>query len=227
MRIVVYGAFTCPYSFLASVRVDRLTANGALEADWRAVESGRPPVTGSHAADRRDEPARELTQARDLALPGEALPQRRAGLVNGQAAIAAHAESVSDGLQDELRRRLFAAIWLEARPMTSVTDVRRLIAEVMCTPAPVLAHLSSPDLPNALLHDPDPHRIARRSGGAVTMYGGPLTKTGSRRARRWCQEWLALPRQVTPALLAPDATVMLGEDALRYLGRRSILAGLR
>jgi hypothetical protein len=137
--------------------VDRLAANGALEADWRAVESGRPPVTGSRAADRRDGPARELTQARELALPGEVLPQRPAGLVNGQAAVAAHAESVPDGVQEELRRRLFAAIGLEARPMTSVTDV---------------------------------------------------------------------PRQVTPALLAPDTTVMLGEDALRYLSRRSILAGL-
>jgi 2-hydroxychromene-2-carboxylate isomerase len=224
MRVVIYGGFSCPYSYLASVRVDRLAASEALEVDWRAVESGRPPVTGSPAADRRDDLDRELTQARELALPGEVLPRRPVGLVNGEAAVAAHAESVSDGVQEEFRRRLFAAIWIEVRPMTSVTDVRRLIAEVMCPPEPVLAHLSSPDLPAALLHDPDAHRIARRSGGAVTVYGGPLTTAANRRARRWCQEWLALPRQVTPALLLPDTTVMLGKDALRYLSRRSILA---
>ena len=45
------------------------------------------------------------------------------------------------------------------------------------------------------------NRIVRRSGGTVTLDGGPLTSTGYRRCRDWQEQWLALPRQVTPTWL--------------------------
>lgn len=34
MKLVVYGSFNCPYSFLASRRVDRLIDLGAAEVEW-------------------------------------------------------------------------------------------------------------------------------------------------------------------------------------------------
>ena len=51
----------------------------------------------------------------------------------------------------------------------------------MYPPEPILPRLVSPDLPSALLHEPDVNLIMRREGGAVTVYGGPLTTAGERR----------------------------------------------
>ncbi len=133
------------------------------------------------------------------------------------AAVAAYAESVSDGVPDQLRRRLFAAIWTEARRVSTVEGVRQLIADVMCPPEPIIYHLISPDLPNALIHDPDVNRVMRRSGGTVTVYDDPLTTLGTRRVRQWQQEWLALPSPVTPVVIDPDGAVLPRSDALRYL----------
>jgi hypothetical protein len=53
-----------------------------------------------------------------------------------------------------------------------------VIAEVMWPTDPIYFHLMSPDLPDPILHDPDPMRIVRREGGTVTPDGGPLTTTG-------------------------------------------------
>ena len=38
MKLVIYGDFNCPYSCLASVRADALSANGITGIEWRAVE---------------------------------------------------------------------------------------------------------------------------------------------------------------------------------------------
>jgi 2-hydroxychromene-2-carboxylate isomerase len=37
MKLVVYGSFNCPYSLLASRRVDRLVESGVADVEWRAV----------------------------------------------------------------------------------------------------------------------------------------------------------------------------------------------
>lgn len=37
MKLVVYGSFNCPYSLLASMRVDRLGELGVVDVEWRAV----------------------------------------------------------------------------------------------------------------------------------------------------------------------------------------------
>jgi hypothetical protein len=137
--------------------------------------------------------------------------------VDVAAAVAAYAESVSDGVPDQLRRRLFAAIWTEARRVSTVDDVRQLIADVMCPPEPIIYHLISPDLPNALIHDPDVNRVMRRAGGTVTVYDDPLTTSGTRRVHKWQQEWVALPSPVTPVVIDPDGAVLPRSDALRYL----------
>jgi len=38
MHLIVYGDFNCPYSYLASQRVDELARLGQAEVEWRAVE---------------------------------------------------------------------------------------------------------------------------------------------------------------------------------------------
>ena len=37
MKLTVYGSFNCPYSFLASLRVERLCGLGVADVEWRAV----------------------------------------------------------------------------------------------------------------------------------------------------------------------------------------------
>jgi 2-hydroxychromene-2-carboxylate isomerase len=44
MKFTVFGSFNCPYSFLASPRVERLSCLGVADVDWRAV-CARPPTS--------------------------------------------------------------------------------------------------------------------------------------------------------------------------------------
>jgi 2-hydroxychromene-2-carboxylate isomerase len=37
VSLVLYGSFNCPYSFLASLRADRLAAASGRPVQWRAV----------------------------------------------------------------------------------------------------------------------------------------------------------------------------------------------
>jgi hypothetical protein len=159
-----------------------------------------------------------VAQAKALALPGERLPAAPPPTLSSTAAaVAAYAEAITDGIQDELRHRLFDAIWARRQNLSSAYDVRRVVTAITWPAPPVYFHLTSPDLPLPVLHDPDPVRVVRRSGGTVTLDGGPLTITGYRRCRDWQEQWLALPRQVTPAVIGPDGAVHVGADGLRCL----------
>ncbi len=46
MDLTVYGDFNCPYSYLASQRVDALARSGRAEVEWRAVEHDRRRILG-------------------------------------------------------------------------------------------------------------------------------------------------------------------------------------
>ncbi len=218
MNVVVYGDFNCPYSYLASQRADLLSQAG-VAVDWRAVEHDRGlPVTGSRPDSDRARWDRELAEVAALALPGEHVPAGPPVLVsNTMAAVAAYAEAVSDGVADELRRRLFRTIWVEGLHLSSAYAVRRLITEVMWPQEDITDRLASPDIPSLLLRDTNMARIVRRSGGTIAPDGGPLTTTGWQRIRRWRQEWLTLPSQVIPAVIGPGQVGWFGLDGLRCL----------
>ena len=141
--------------------------------------------------------------------------------------MAAYAEAVSDGVADELRRRLFRAIWVQGLHLSSAYEVRRLITAVMWPQEDITDRLASPDIPSLLLRDPDMTRIVRRSGGTIAPDGGPLTTAGWQRIRQWRQEWLALPSQVVPAVTGhgPDRAAWHRRAALPGRSRRH--AGLR
>ena len=223
MHVIIYGDFNCARSYLASLRADLLILDGTAQIDWRAVEHDRGlAVTGTRSETGRAAWDRELAEAGALALPGERVPAAPPVVSNTQAAVAAYAEAVSDGVQDELRRRLFGAIWAEGRHLSSAYEVRRVITGIMWPADPVLPRLLSPDLPGTLDHDTDLTRIVRRSGGTIAPDGGPLTTAGYHRIRQWRQEWQALPQQVLPSIIGPDGTFYSGVQAL---GRLADLAG--
>jgi 2-hydroxychromene-2-carboxylate isomerase len=219
MRVIVYGDFNCPYSYLASQRVDRLMRGELARIDWRAVEHDRRlAVTGTRAEAAQVTWERELAEVAALALPGEQAPAVPPPMIsNTGAAVAAYAEAVSDGINDELRRRLFAAIWAEERHISSAYEVRPLVAGLMWPPQDIADQLASPDIPSLLNRDPDLARFVRRSGGTIAPDGGPLTTAGWRQIRRWRDDWLALPSQVIPAVIGPDGILRSGIDGLRFL----------
>ena len=219
MKVIVYGDFNCPYSYLASQRADVLIRSGLARVGWRAVEHDRGlPVTGTPSGAGRARWDRELAEVASLALPGESVPGAPPPVIsNTAAAVAACAEAVSDGIADEVRRQLFAAIWAQGRHLSGACEVRRQLARLMWQPGDIAARLASPDISGPLDHDPDPARIVRRSGGTIAPDGGPLTSAGWRRIRRWRQGWLALPSPVIPAVIGPDQILRSGVAGLRYL----------
>ena len=228
MTVIVYGDFNCPYSYLASQRADLLGRAG-VAVDWRAVEHDRGlPVTGSRPDCDRAGWERELAEVASLALPGEHAPAGPPALIsNTGAAVAAYAEAVTDGVADELRRRLFRAIWAQGLHLSSADEVRRLITAVMWPQEDITDRLASPDIPSLLLRDTDLARIVRRLGGTIIRDGQPLTTVGWRRIRQWRQQWLALPSQVIPAVTGPDQIVRPGVEGLRYLADLAGSVGLR
>ncbi|MGH3253469.1 MAG: hypothetical protein ACRDOI_45640, partial [Trebonia sp.] len=113
------------------------------------------------------------------------------------------------------------------RHLSSANEVRRLITAVMWPQEDITDRLSSPDIPSLLNRDPDLTRIVRRSGGTITLDGGPLTTAGWRRIWQWRQEWLALPSQVVPTVIGPDQVVRPGIEGLGYLADLAGPAGPR
>ena len=228
MKLTVYGDFNCPYSYLASQRASQLIRGGMAQADWRAVEHDRRlALTGTSSAADRGTWERELAEVAALALPGEHAPAAPPPVVsNTRAAVAAYAEAVSDGIADELRRRLFRAIWVEGRHLSSAYEVRRLVTGLMWPQEDIGDRLTSPDIPSLLDRDPDLARITRRSGGTIAPDGGPLTAAGWQRIRQWRADWLALPSQVIPAVIGPDQVLRSGVDGLGYLADLAATMGV-
>jgi 2-hydroxychromene-2-carboxylate isomerase len=221
VKVTVYGDFNCPYSYLASQRADQLARDGIAGIDWRAVEHDRGlALTGTASEAGRRTWDRELAEVAALALPGESVPSAPPPVIsNTGAAVAAYAEAVTDGIADELRRRLFATIWAERGHISSAYEVRRVVVGLMWPQEDIAGRLASPDIASILGRDPDLWRAVRRSGGTIAPNGEPLTVSGRRRIRRWRQDWLALPSQVIPAVVGPGQILRSGTEALHYLAQ--------
>lgn len=115
MKLIIYGSFNCPYSYLASLRADRLAAAGAAEAEWRAVVHDPTvppaglPVTGE-LAQMFD---RELAQIRGLLKPGEGYPARRPERQpDTTPAVAAYSAAPADDA-NQIRRAIYHALWAD------------------------------------------------------------------------------------------------------------------
>jgi 2-hydroxychromene-2-carboxylate isomerase len=115
VKLTAYGSFNCPYSYLASLRADRLAAAGTAEVKWRAVvhdptvPASGLPVTGE-LAQMFD---RELAQIRGLLKPGEAYPAKRpARQPDTTPAVAAHSAAQADDA-DRIRRAIYDAFWAQ------------------------------------------------------------------------------------------------------------------
>lgn len=225
-KAIVYADFNSPLCYLAGLWVDRRRAEG-IETDWRAVEHV-PGLSHLGVPNTAAPPAllHELAEAARLPFPdGQAgLPDAPPPVIsNTEAAIAAYAEAVTDGVHDELRRRLLRAIWIEQRHLSSAYEVRGIITDVMFPHVPIGPYHSS-DLPQPLTRDPDLWRAVRRSGGTIAPDGGPLTTIGYRRIRTWREQWRALDRPNLPVLIDEHGILHAGPDAVMRLAGRPAAA---
>ncbi|GAA1957244.1 hypothetical protein [Catenulispora subtropica] len=219
LKTIVYADFNSPLCYLAGLWADRRRAEG-IETDWRAVEH-LPSLSHLGVPNAAAPPAllHELVEAARLPVPEgrdrlpDALPQI---ISNTQAATAAYAEAVTDGVHDELRRHLLRAIWIENRHLSSAYEVRRIITDITYPRVPIGPYSSS-DLPLPVNRDPDLWRAVRRSGGTIAPDGGPLTTIAYRRIRTWREQWRALDRPDLPVLIDERGALHAGQDAVVWL----------
>src|ERR1700743_503778 len=124
VKVIVYGDFHSPYCYWASKRADRLVREGKADIEWCAVEHRpRLPVTGTTPPPGSVGAQDDLAEAAQLALPGEELPAGLPSVISTtRAAVSAYAESITDGIQDRLRLRLFESIWGQGRKMRRADD---------------------------------------------------------------------------------------------------------
>jgi hypothetical protein len=219
-QLIVYGDFNCPYSYLASQRVDALVNGRLARVEWRAVEHDRGmPVTGRPTGPDRAEWDKELADVAGRALPGEQFPRDVPPVISStRAAVSAFAEAVSDGLDPQIRRRLFAAIWQQQQNISSAYQVRQFVTDLMYPPVPLRRYRSS-ELATPVAGDHDGARLTRRLGGTIAPDGGPLTTAGYRRVRDWRGDWQALPTPMVPVVVTPEGAVHAGVDGLTHLAR--------
>jgi 2-hydroxychromene-2-carboxylate isomerase len=223
MHLIVYGDFNCPYSYLASQRVDELARLGDAEVEWRAVEHDPAlALTGTPSSLDPERWQRELTELALLAEEDEQAPGAAPSLIsNTGAAVAAYAEAVTDGVHDDLRRSLFSEIWVNRRHLSSPAGVRQLVCALMYPAGTSSGQLAAPDLPARIHGRAAAGTLPRLSGCTISPGGGPLTAEGYERVRRWRDRWRSGAEGMVPALSFPDG-MLTGVPALTRL---SELAG--
>jgi hypothetical protein len=218
-RVVLYGDFNCPWSYLASRRAALLAADG-VDVDWRAVEHDAPHRRASAEPGEADRPRREapadpvrlgplldeMQQVLALLLPGEELPYALAGFVpHTKAAVAAYAEAYRAGVAEPVRETLFEALWLHAFDLGDPRVVHTLIIDAVRSGAMSTGPLSAWD------------------------YGSGVTYQASVNTQRlldgWATEWGEDGNKTVPTL-AVDGELVHGVDAVAWLGTELVRRGL-
>lgn len=217
--LTVYGDVNCPYSLVASRRVDRLAARG-VRVDWRMVEHDRAiPAAGRPGGEALD---RELVELAGLVAADE-LPARPPTVVpQSRAAVSAYAEATVDGTADTVRRALFAAVWDAGRNISDALPTREVVAAAVepAPPAgPVGEDRRTPNQPVVDLGDPDVQRISRRMGVTISPSGGPTSTAAQRSLDLWREEWLAISGGTVPVVVDESGTPHVGVAGLVLLGR--------
>ena len=216
MNVIIYGDFNSLLSYLASQRADWLVRTGAAEIDWRAVEHRRQlTVTASI---RPIGLGKELAEAGALALPGERAAATPPPMVsNTRASVAAYAEAVTDGVEDELRCRLFEAIWAQRRNLSGPIRRTAVITEVVVAYRPIVL---SPGEPRPARSDP---RMTRPRCGSCAGKAGrsrPTAGPDHHRIRANPAMAAALAGAAPaghPGGDQPSGTADFGADGLRFL----------
>lgn len=208
LRILVYGDFNCPWSYLAFRRTRMLAAAG-VQVDWRAVEHDpRTPARRSNPPVPFAALQEEMDRVLAMLLPGEQLPYDLAGFVpRTGAAVAAYAESYVAQAATRVRRVLFESFWMHGIDIGDAGVLRTLLTDELSGTAAT-------------------SEAVRDWGCPVDVTGGPLTTATWRLIARWSTEWRHTGKQVVPVVQAVGAPPLHGVDAVEWLGRQILARGL-
>lgn len=205
-RIVVYGDFNCPWSYLAARRAAVLAADG-VEVDWRAVQHERPNRFTDHSV-RFDCLREEMDHVLAELLPEEELPYSLAGFVPyTKAALSGYAEAYAAGVAADARDLLFEAFWMHSLDLSDALVVRTLLID-------------------AVRSGSSPSDLLREWGYAVAVSGGPVTTTAWRLIADWAEQWKDTGKETVPVVIAGEAAPLFGIDAVEWLGAELVGRGL-
>lgn len=213
-RIVAYGDFTCPWSYLMWRRTELLRAVG-VAVDWRSVEHDpwhtlRPLDVTDRFGRLRD----ELPKVEQHLLPGEVLPRTLAGFVPFTgAATSGYAEAYVAGVAAPVRRLLFEAFWRRGVDLNDARVVRTLLVDQ------VRRGTSTTELLSLW-------------GYALDVTGGPITHAGWQTVRDWRTAWTATAAGdetvagVVPVVIVDGEAPVHGVAAVDRVGSLVADAGL-
>jgi hypothetical protein len=207
-RIVLYGDFNCPWSYLASRRAAVLATDG-VAVDWRAVEH-EPwrPRRYSDGSDRFTCLVEEMDKVLAELLPGELLPYALAGFVpHPEAALSGYAEAYAAGVAPPVRHLLFEAFWMHGFDLGDAKVVRTLLVDAIRS-----GHSTSDPL--------------REWGYAVDVTGGPVTTSAWHLVASWADQWRDTGKETVPVLLVDETAPLFGIDAVQWLGAELLSRGL-
>ena len=195
-QLVLYGDFTCPWSYLASRRVDALVAAG-LRVDWRAVRA--PAYDARTGADRFPVVRRELDLVSAGLLTDERLPHALAGFVpeTAAAAVTGYAEAYAAGAAAQVRHLLFDAFWAHGCDVGDAQVVHTLVVDAIRSSSP-------PDNPRA-------------TWGYTVVGEEPVAPAPRPLVERWARARRATGLDALPVLIVDDEAPLSGAAAVARL----------
>ena len=197
--VIVWGDFTCPWSYLAWQRTELLAADG-VPIDWRTVEHDPwHQETPVEVSDRFQALRAEMPEVLGHLLADEDLVYTLAGFVPfTTAATSAYAEAYVAGVARPVGDRLFRAFW---RGGVDLNNAR--ILQTMLT--------------DDLRRGTSRSELVQHWGYALDVTGGPITTAAWQAIRAWHDEWQEVSG-VTPTLVLPGREPVVGVAAVDWLG---------
>lgn len=171
-QVVMYGDFSCPWSYLAQRRATVLARATGAVVDWRAVE--HQPWTPGVRDERRARFGALADQAglvTALLLPGESLPFSATGFVpRTWATVTAYAEAYSAGVGERALRLLFDAYWQDGVDVGDPTWLRDALQD-------------------ELRGSRSASELVREWGYPVDHAGAPVSGRSRQLVRAWRDQW--------------------------------------
>lgn len=196
--LVLYGDFSCPWSYLAARRAQALSQAGTA-VDFRAVEHAPELVRSASGHVGVPDLQLELEQVVAMLLPGERLPYSLAGFVpRTKASVAAYAEGYDATDGPALAGILFESFWMHGIDISEPATVQT----ILCDTAATCERADGP---------PSAWRCAAPGGTPVSTVRGRSLRAS------WAEEWRSLGARVVPVVVE-DGRARYGVDAVEWLG---------
>ncbi|HEY3534465.1 MAG TPA: hypothetical protein VGK60_02775 [Pedococcus sp.] len=196
--LVLYGDFTCPWTYLAQRRLGELAAAG-IRSELRAVEHAPSHPRRTGGADGFADLRAEMDEVVQHLLADEQYPYTLAGFVpHTYAAVNGYAEAYGAGAGPVAAPVLFEAFWRHGMDLDEPKVVRTLLTD-------------------AVMGGTSPSDPLRRWGFVVGVTGAPMTTTAWRLVGDWRAEWTRVSHGVVPVLVQDGRPPIVGVDVVTTL----------